>query len=60
MFVRGLFSDLIMTYRTKEYPLSGNTRISMICPKGVKVCLINCSRKQEGGMSKVRSGRNCK
>lgn len=53
MFVRGLFSDLIMTYRTKEYPLSGNTRISMICPKGEKVCLINCSRKQEGDMSKT-------
>lgn len=30
-------------YLTNEYPLSGKTRISIIWPKGEKVCLIVCS-----------------
>lgn len=34
-------------YRTNEYPLSGKTRISIICPNGEKVWRISCSVRQK-------------
>lgn len=42
-------------YLMKEYPFSGNTRISIIWPKGEKVCRIRCSIRHRQKLFKWQS-----